>query len=263
MTVDSPATIPPFDINVDRVKWTKSNSRRYVRPLSESKKAAVETFIKQALADGLIKLSNAGAFSQVLLTPKPNGKWRFCIDYRALNELSESLGWPIPNIKQMLNNIGSQKPKYFAVLDLTSGYYQAPLAAASQPLTAFITHMGLYEWTRVPMGAKGAPPYFQYHMVKTVFAGLVHNICEIYLDDIIVWGDSIEDLSNRLEILLARAKQYNITFNPEKCRIGMTEVEYVGHVIDSSGLSFTKAKRDKVEDFRLPSTPKDMKSFLG
>jgi len=263
MKVDSPATIPPFEINLDRNKWTKMNSRRYVRPLSEAKKAAVEAFIKQALADGLIKLSNAGAFSQVLLTPKPNGKWRFCIDYRALNELSESLGWPIPNIKQMLNNIGSKKPKYFAVLDLTSGYYQAPLAATSQPLTAFITHMGLYEWTRVPMGAKGAPPYFQYHMVNSVFAGLVHNICEIYLDDIIVWGDSIEDLASRMETLLARAKEYNITFNPEKCRVGMTEVEYVGHVIDSSGLSFTKAKRDKVEDFRLPSTGKDMKSFLG
>ena len=263
MKVDEPANIPPLEINVDREKWTKTNSRRYVRPLSDSKKAAVEVFIEQALKDNLIRHSNAGAFSQVLLTPKPNGKWRFCIDYRALNDLSESLGWPIPNIKQMLNNIGTQKPKYFAVLDLTSGYYQAPLAAVSQPLTAFITHKGLYEWTRVPMGAKGAPPYFQYHMVNTVFAGLVHNICEVYLDDIIVWGDSIHELSSRLETLFHRAEEYNITFNPEKCRIGMTEVEYVGHVIDSTGLSFTKAKLDKVEQFRLPANPKDMKSFLG
>ena len=170
--VTDPALIPAFEINIDRIIWAKGTKHReYVRQISEAKKAAVEAFIIQALKDGLIELSNAGNFSQVLLTPKANGKWRFCVDYRALNELSESLGWPIPNIKQLLNNIGQKKPKYFSVLDLTSGYYQAPLAKASRPLTAFITHMGLYQWTRVPMGAKGAPPYFQYHMVNTVFAG--------------------------------------------------------------------------------------------
>ena len=105
--VMDPAIIPPFDIKIDRIKWTKGTSRRgYVRQISEAKKAAVEAFIIQALKDGLIELSNAGNFSQVLLTPKANGKWRFCVDYRALNELSESLGWPIPYIKQLLNNIG-------------------------------------------------------------------------------------------------------------------------------------------------------------
>ena len=113
------------------------------------------------------------------------------------------------------------------------------------------------------MGAKGAPPYFQYHMVNTVFAGLVHNICEIYLDDIILWADSIEELSKRLEILLERATKFNITFNPEKCKFGLTEVEYVGHVIDQTGLSFAKAKTDKVENFKLPTTIKELKSFLG
>ena len=263
--VASPAAIPPFEIKLNAKKWRQgmNNKRKYVRQISEAKKRAVEAFIKQALQDGLIQLSTAGSFSQVLLTKKSNGKWRFCVDYRALNELSESLGWPIPNIKQLLNNIGQHRPKYFAVLDLTSGYYQAPLAQESRELTAFITHMGLYEWTRVPMGAKGAPPYFQYQMVNTVFAGLIHNICEIYLDDIIIWGASINELTQRLEKILQRAQKYNIIFNPEKCRFGMSEVEYVGHVINSTGLSFTQAKRDKVENFRLPTTVKEMKSFLG
>ena len=100
-------------------------------------------------------------------------------------------------------------------------------------------------------------------MVNTVFAGLVHNICEIYLDDIIIWADSIDELSKRLEQLLQRATEYNITFNPEKCKFGLTEVEYVGHVIDQTGLSFAKAKTDKVEDFKIPSSIKEMKSFLG
>jgi hypothetical protein len=141
----------------------------------------MEAFIQQALADGVIVESQASRFSQVLLTPKADGSWRFCVDYRLLNSCCESSGWPIPNIKGRLNHIGSKRPKYFAVMDLTSGYHQAPLAKADQPYTAFITHRGLYQWVRVPMGPKGAPAYFQYQMVNTVFPGLVHQILEVYL----------------------------------------------------------------------------------
>jgi len=73
------------------------------------------------------------------LTPKPNGEQRFCIDYRNLNLQTESMGWPLPNIRQMLERIGDRKPKYFAVLGLTQGYYQAAISKDSRDLTAFRT----------------------------------------------------------------------------------------------------------------------------
>jgi hypothetical protein len=66
------------------------------------KQAAINTFIEAALQTGMIEATpTATSWSQILLTPKPNGKWRFCLDYRALNELTTSMGWPIPNIYQM------------------------------------------------------------------------------------------------------------------------------------------------------------------
>ena len=76
-------------------------------------------------------------------------------------------------------------------MDLTKGYYQAPLAESSRHLTAFITLAGMYEWLRVPMGLKGAPAYFQRIMSTVVLAGLIYKICEIYLDDVIVHAKSI------------------------------------------------------------------------
>jgi hypothetical protein len=83
------------------------------------------------------------------------------------------MGWPIPNIQAMLQRIGSEKAKYYAVMDLTSGYHQAPLSASARIFTAFITFCGVYEWLRVPMGLKGSPSYFQKVMASVVLMGLL------------------------------------------------------------------------------------------
>ena len=259
-----PAALPAFEINVSKEQWKAMRSNKgYVRPQSPEKMAAIKKFIDQAMLDGVITVSQATEWSQVLLTPKANGSWRFCIDFRALNSVSEGQGWPIPNIKSMLNRIGAMKPNFFAIMDLTSGYHQAPLAKACQEYTAFITHMGLYKWVRVPMGPKGAPSYFQHQMVNTVLPGLVHVMCEVYLDDICVYAQTVEELCTRLDQVLERFKKYNLTLNPDKCRFGMSEVEYVGHVISKEGLSFSDAKLDKVKTFRKPETAKALREFVG
>ena len=261
---NTPAKIPPFEINVNKKEWEKLKCNKgYVRPQWSAKMTAIKQFIDQAARDNLIDSSQASHFSQVLLTPKTNGDWRFCIDYRALNTVSEGQGWPIPNIKSMLQRIGDVKPEIFAVMDLTSGYHQAPLSKASQEYTAFITHMGLYRWLRVPMGLKGAPSYFQHQMVSTVLPGLVHTICEIYIDDICVYAKNIKDFCTNLDKVLERLRKHNISLNPKKCHFGLQEVEYVGHVIDREGLSFSSKKLDKVSSFRRPDTQKSLHEFLG
>ena len=95
------------------------------------------------------------------------------------------------------------------------------------------------------MGLKGAPAYFQRMMSGIVLHGLVFFICEIYLDDCLVFGKTEDELIENLRAVLTRFRQYNLTCNPDKCRFGMTQVEYVGVQIDENGLFFRK-KRKKV-----------------
>ena len=261
----NPAQIPPMELKVDSSKWKSNKNRGPPRPQSRDKQKEIAKQVNNYLKLGVIKPVNAEEYSQVHLVPKPTpNEWRFCLDFVRLNDCTDGVeGWPIPNIKHMLDRIGERKSRFFGVMDMTSGYHQAPISASSQILTAFICFMGIFCWLRVPMGLKNAVSYFQRVMATVVLIGLIYLICELYIDDILVFGKDEDDFMDNLEKVFKRLRQYNVTLNPKKCRFGMDKVEYVGHVISFEGVTFSDEKRVKVLDFPLPSTQKDLQAFLG
>ena len=126
-----------------------------------------------------------------------------------------------------------------------------------------MTWSGVYEWLRLPMGLKGAPSYFQRVMSTHVLGGLINVICELYLDDLIIFGTTEEEFLRHLELVLERLKKFSLTLNPEKCVIGKDSVEYVGHTINHEGIHFSRQKLDGIITIPLPKTMKQLKSFLG
>ena len=258
-----PADLKPMELVVDQNKWELNSNKGPARQQTDPKQKEIRVQVAKMLDLEVIQPSQAEYYSQVHLTPKSNGKWRFCIDYRPLNLACKGMGWPIPNIEQMIQRLGQKRAKYYAKIDLTSGYHQAPLARDSRVSTAFITSDGVYEWTRVPMGLKGAPSYFQGELASTVLRGLLYHICELYIDDIIVFGNSKEEFLANVELVFQRLMKHRLTVNPEKCFLGMSEVEFVGHTIDERGMSFSREKIDKVLNIPEPVLGKELKSFLG
>jgi hypothetical protein len=113
------------------------------------------------------------------------------------------------------------------------------------------------------MGLKGAPSYFQRVMSTHVLGGLINVICELYLDDLIIFGTTEDEFLRHLELVLERLKKFSLTLNPEKCIIGKDSVEYVGHTINQNGIHFSREKLDGVVTIPLPKTTKQLKSFLG
>ena len=262
---DEPADIPPMEIKFDPEKWQSMKANRLPpRIQSPLKQEETRRQMDVMTTNNVIKPApEAPRWGQWLLVPKPNGKWRGCADLEALNKCSELPGWPLPRIPDLLQRIGTQKPKFFGVMDLTNGYHQAPLAKGAQLLTAFITFMGIFKYLRVPMGVKGAPAYFQMIMATVVLSGLIHIICECYQDDIIVFGKTEDDFLQRLEEVFKRLRKHKLTVNPEKCHFGLTQIEYVGHVISGDGITISAEKRDAVFDIDKPILAKHLKSFIG
>jgi transposase InsO family protein len=260
-----PAKVPPMDIKVDRQQWNSKKGNWGVSPRIQStdKNKEIQKQVEKMLELKVIQKSEANRYSQVLLVPKPDNKWRFCIDFQPLNSCCEGDSWTIPNIQQMLQRIGSHRPKLFAVMDCTSGYHQAPLSANSQVFTAFITFMGIFEWLRVPMGLKGAASYFQKVLSTIVLIGLLYYVCELYIDDIIVHAQEPVSFLSRLRQVFDRLRKHKVTLNPEKCKFGLQSVEYVGHTIDETGLTFSAEKLEDVLAIQPPTYSKDLRSFLG
>jgi transposase InsO family protein len=149
------------------------------------------------------------------------------------------------------------------VFDLTSGYHQAPMSLNAIGFTAFICFCGLFEYLRVPFGLKGAPSYFQRVMSNVVLAGLVYSICEVYIDDIIVYATTAAGLLDNMRRVFDRIRKHKLLLHPKKARIGLQSVEYTGHVLDRTGISFSPEKIRTLLDFPLPQRKHQLKSFLG
>ena len=258
MTVDkTPANVTPFTVDVDEAKWKNPKHSGPPRTQSAVKDEEITRQVQKLLELGVIRPSQAKYYSHPHLTPKPDGSWRFCIDYRALNNCSKSLGWPIPNIDQLLRRIGAKKANCFATFDLTSGYHQTAVDESTSEFTAFICSSGLYEWVRTPFGLKGAPSYFMQKMATEVLNGLLYNTAECYIDDVITWGKTPEELLANIELLLKRFMDKNIKLHPKKAKIGMPQIEYTGHLLTLDGLLFSTQKIDKVINFKNPRTKKN------
>ena len=265
---DTPAKFgEAYTIQVDTDLWKKVRGNYGVPPRKQSidKEAEIKRQIDILVKRNVIRIASANVdrYSQVHLVKKSNGGWRMTNDFVGLNSVCKGESWNLPNIKEMLYRIGDRKPKYFAVMDLTSGYHQAPISKSSIRFTAFITFMGLYEWIRLPMGLKGAASFFQKMLATVVLIGLMHRICELYIDDIIMHAQTEDEFMDNLLEIFKRFRKHNVTLNPDKCKFGLSEIEYVGHKIDSTGITFMSEKLEAVLNKELPVFPKDMKSLLG
>ena len=263
-TLDAaPANLTPFELDVDKKKWETYKNRGHVRQQSAVKEAEINRQVQEMLTSGIIEKSNATYYSQVMLTPKPNGDYRFCVDYRNMNDATESASWPIPNIAALLARLGKKKADTFGVMDLTSGYHQAPLSLATRAFTAFITFAGVFQFTRLPFGPKRAPSYFQQEMATAVLGGLIYHICEMYLDDCIVYGTGTDEFCKNLEKVFIRFEAAHLFLKASKCKLGLSEVEYVGKTISKAGITMSQKQIQGVMDFPKPQNNTQLRSYLG
>jgi transposase InsO family protein len=260
----TPAKIKPFELVVDASKWQVPANREAPRRLSPEKQAEVLKQVTELLGMGVIEKSNASYYSQILLVPKPGTNvWRMCVDYRNMNSCTEPASWPIPNIDAMFRRIGARCGKYFGTTDLVLGYHQASVAKGSRIFTAFILWCGIFQFTRLPFGPKRAPSYFQEQMASVVLAGLLYFICEVYLDDITIYGATENEFILNLRTVFVRLVRHNILLKPAKTYLGYEEVEWVGKIVSSEGLKMSRKRTQGLLDFPRPITFKHLKSFLG
>ena len=220
---------------------------------------------KSLYDDGRIQNSDSPYNSPVWVVPKKpdaqgNRRWRMVIDYRLLNEKTVGDAYPLPNITDILDQLGGAK--YFTVLDLASGFHQIEVEPKDRHKTAFSTPFGHFEFVRMPFGLKNAPASFQ-RVMDRVLSGLQGVELFVYMDDIVIYAKSLKEHQEKLEKLLGRLKTAGLVLQPEKCRFLCKEIGYLGHVITEKGVKPDSKKVEAVEKFPRPTNRKNIKQFLG
>lgn len=215
--------------------------------------------------EGVITPSDSPWNAPLLVVPKKpdvNGvvKYRVCVDFRRLNQVTVGDAFPLPNITDILDQLG--KSKYYSTLDLFQGYHQVPMNPADREKTAFSTDKGHFEFLRMPFGLKGAPGTFQ-RMMNKVLSGLNGLKAFVYLDDIIIYAKDLPDHSQKLTEILERLRQFNLKLQPLKCEFLRKEVTYLGHQITDEGVKPDPKLVECVQNFPVPQNVKGVKSFLG
>ena len=218
----------------------------------------IEKQVADLLAKGHIRHSESPFSAPLLVVRKKDGTWRVVVDYRKLNAVTKKDSYPMPNISSLMDKL--QGSTVFSALDLASGYYQVPMAPESIEKTAFSTPSGHYEFLVMPFGLTGAPATFQ-RMMDYVLRGLSNVIC--YLDDVLVHTETMEEHLSACRQVFQRLQAHGLRIKEAKCQFGVTEVEYLGHVITGQSIRPVRSKTEAVDKWPTPTDIAAVRSFLG
>lgn len=239
------------------------NQKNYRLP--QAHKEIINNTVEELLENDIIEHSNSPWNSPLLVVDKKPGadgkkKHRVVIDYRKLNLQTLGDAYPLPRIDDILDQLNGSE--YFTTLDLASGYHQVPIETKDKEKTAFSTNLGHFQFKRMPFGLKGGPATFQRLMDQTL-QGLLSTDCFVYLDDIVVYSNSLKNHLEKLEKIFERIQNAKLKLQPQKCHFLKTEIIYLGHKCSKDGCEPDPDKTKAIQSIKPPKSVKEIQSFLG
>lgn len=244
-----------MEIQLTSNNMPKARLRKY----SVEDIAEIDRQVKSMLERDIIEPSVSSFSSTCHLVPKKTGQRRLVINYIPLNKIAVKDHYPLPQISDLLAHLADAK--YFCALDCTEGFWQIPVHPDDRPKTAFVTPQGLYQFKRCPFGFTNSPAIFQRAMNEIFREGL-YKRCVIYIDDILVFGQTEEDVLSNLEWVFRKCDEANVKLKLSKCEFLKTHVKFLGYKIGQGNiLPLTEKCIPWIE--QKPSTVKEAQALLG
>ena len=232
-----------------------------VRRVHFSRKKAFRQALDAAESLGVVsKVEHPTEFvNSVVLTAKPNGEVRFCLDPRGLNKAIRREPYPILTREEIFAELAGAK--FFTQLDLKSAYWQMPLHEDSKDLTTFGTPFGRYRYNVVPFGINSASDLCQNRVEKHLVKGESNVLA--HQDNILIWGEDALSHDRKLEQVLQNAAQCGATFNPDKCEFRVTRTVFLGEILTPDGILPDDSKVRDVQLMESPENVEQLRSVLG
>ena len=226
--------------------------------VSPMKKELLDKEVQYMLENDIIEKSQSNWSSPCILVPKHDGGFRFCTDFRKVNDKTKSDSFPIPRIADCIDQIGNEK--FVSTFDMLKGYWQVPLTQRAREISAFVTPSGLYQYKVMPFGMKNAPATFQRMVNK-----LVRDIdgCEGYIDDVVIFSDNWSDHIRQIKRFFQIIREAKLTINLMKREFSKATVKYLGHIVGQGQVRPLDAKIQTIVKYPIPTSRKELARFLG
>lgn len=244
-----------------RLKTDTAPIKQRYYPRNPAMQKVLNDEVDRMLTDDVIEPSCSPWSSPVVLIKKPSGKYRFCVDYRKVNQHSLKDAYPLPQINAILEKL--RDAHYISTLDLRDGYWQVPLQKESRPTTAFtVPGRGLYQFKVMPFGLHSAPACFQ-RLLDTIIGPEFEPRAFAYLDDLVLVSRSFKEHLKLLEEVFSKLREAGLRLNPAKCYFCKKELKYLGHIVNQQGIQTDPEKLSAINQFPTPKTVRQVRSFLG
>ncbi len=231
-----------------------------VFPLSQPESEAMRAYIEEELAKGFIRPSTSPASAGFFFVKKKDGGLRPCIDYRSLNDITIKFRYPLPLVPSALEQLRSSR--YFTKLDLRSAYNLIRIREGDEWKTAFSTTSGHYEYLVMPFGLSNSPLVFQAY-INDVFRDMLNRGVIVYIDNIFVYSDSLENHIQQVRAVLQRLIEHQLYAKMEKCEFQQTQISFLGYIISPEGVAMDDKKVQSILNWPQPKTVKELQRFLG
>lgn len=226
---------------------------------SPAKRLVIEEQLQKWFVQDVIEPSKSPWSAPVVIAYR-NGKPRFCVDYRKLNAQTISDEFPIPRQSEILAALSGAQ--VLSSLDALAGFTQMEFEDSEKEKTAFRTHLGLFQFKRMPFGLKNGPSIFQRTM-QAILAPFLWLFCLVYIDDIVVYSKSYEDHIQHLDRVLGACEDAGLTLSPAKCHLFYPSVLLLGHKVSRLGLSTHEEKVKAIIELQRPTKHSQLQTFLG
>ncbi|GBN96450.1 Retrovirus-related Pol polyprotein from transposon 17.6, partial [Araneus ventricosus] len=231
------------------------------RRLSFPENQAVNKQIDEWLDQGIVRQSSSEYASPIVLVKKKDGTARLCVDYRKLNRKLVKDRFPLPLVEDVLDKL--QDAKVYSTLDLKNGFFHVEVNEDCKHFTSFVVPDGQFEFNKVPFGLSTSPSVFQRY-VYSIFRELMRKgIVIIYMDDLIIPAKDEDEGIEKLKKVFEVASKYGLEIKFKKCKFLRRKVEFLGHVVENGTVRPSVAKTIAVKKFPVPTTVKQVQSFLG
>lgn len=262
MPPELPKTLPPrraTDHQIELHPGAKPPAKAPYR-MSPLELAELRKQLTELLDAGLVRPSKAPYGAPVLFQKKQDGSLRMCVDYRALNKATVKNKYPVPLVSDLFDRLCNAT--YFTKLDLRSGYWQVRIAVGDEAKTTCVTRYGSFEFLVMPFGLTNAPATFC-NLMSDVFYDCIDKYVVVYLDDIVIYSETMEAHLSHLRDVLSRLRQHKLYVKMEKCEFAQKEIKFLGHVISKGHCKMDRRKVQAILDWTPPTKVSELRSFLG